>query len=80
MNRTLAARKRELKRRGITHDRVAREVVRLFPDRTCSKYMVGHVLNDRARSSYVTAAIEHLLNQNGRPKRANASTALTPQS
>jgi hypothetical protein len=61
MNRTVARDKKLLKQRGITHERVAREVKRLFPDRTCTKYMVGHVLNGRATSAYVSVAIEKLL-------------------
>jgi hypothetical protein len=77
--RRMRERKARLASRGITQERIAREVERLFPDRTCTKQMVNSVVNGRAVSAYVVAAIEHLL-QNGRPKRANASTALTPQS
>lgn len=61
MNRTLAQTKGELKKRGLTYDRVAIEVRRLFPDRTCSRQMVTHVLAGRAKSVYVNVAIERLL-------------------
>lgn len=57
----LAHAKKELHRRGITQERVALEVQRIFPDRTCSKWMVNAVLNERAKSSFVSVAIERLL-------------------
>jgi hypothetical protein len=62
----LARAKRELQRLGITQQRVADEVKRIFPDRGCTKHMVNHVLNGRARSSFVSVAIERLLVSNGR--------------
>lgn len=61
MNRTLAQTKVELKKHGFTYDRVAVEVRRLFPDRTCSRQMVTHVLAGRAKSVYVDVAIQRLL-------------------
>lgn len=61
MTRTLTQTKSELKKRGLTYDRVVVEVRRLFPDRTCSRQMVAHVLAGRAKSVYVNVAIERLL-------------------
>lgn len=51
---TLTQLKRRLKRHGITQDRVATEA-------KVTRTMVNHVLNGRAKSRFVTAAINRLL-------------------
>lgn len=53
--------RQRLKRRGITYEAIATEVRRLHPERTCSIWMVSHVLRGRARSRFVSAAIRSLL-------------------
>lgn len=54
-------RARQLAHLGITQERIAQEVQRLFPDRTCSRQMVNHVLHKRAKSAFVEVAITRLL-------------------
>lgn len=53
----------ELQARGITDARIAFEVKRLFPDRTCTRQMANMVVNGRAKSVFVDVAIARLLEQ-----------------
>ena len=56
--RTLLRLKRQLHRRRITQDQIAWEA-------RVHRTMVNHVLNGRARSRHVMAAIETLLGERG---------------
>jgi hypothetical protein len=64
-----------LSKRGITQERIALEVRRLFPDRTCTKQMVNQVVNGRAVSAYVEVAIERLLNSTADAARLTPTSA-----
>lgn len=59
--RNLDQTRRRLKKHRITYVRIVEEVRRLYPDRTCSIWMVSHVLRGRARSRYVWAGIDAVL-------------------
>jgi transcriptional regulator with XRE-family HTH domain len=56
---TLARLKRQLKAQGITQDRIADEA-------NVTRPMVNHVINGRAKSRKVMAAIDRLLVADGR--------------
>ena len=69
---TLARLAADLKRHGITHDRVAAEAARTSFKGSVGRTMVGHVLAGRTTSANVVATIRRLLaDTNGAVKKAS---------